>query len=140
LSTILSENPESISIAEPCAGTAFLTIKTVEYLRQHGFTGKITAYVNDYNTTIIRLLKMLFEGHGSELIQDPDYIQKAVSLRAGIISDNGYVYPKHQEMLQRNTPKLLQLFDEIHTTLRDVDVRLSSKKNYGIHQITLIRS
>jgi hypothetical protein len=120
LSTIFSDNPESISITESCCGTAFLAIKAVEYLRKHGFTGHITTYINDYNTVIIRLLKMLFDGRGSELIQDPDYIQKAVSMRAGIISDNGYVYPKHQEMFQRNTSKLLQLFDVIHTTFRDI--------------------
>jgi hypothetical protein len=83
--------------------------------------------LNDLNTVIVRLLGRLFEGRGSELIEDPDYVQKACAARAGIAS--GYVYPRSQGQFQRNTPKLLRLFDEIHTAFVDVDVKLSSMKS-----------
>jgi hypothetical protein len=129
LMTIVDGNPDSISIAEPCCGTAFLTIKAVEWLRRQGFTGRITVYLNDLNTVIIRLLGMLLEGRGSELIEDPDYIQKAVSMRAGIASDTGYVHQGSLEKFQRNRPKLLHLFDEIHTSFVDVVVELSSMRS-----------
>jgi site-specific DNA-adenine methylase len=72
---------------------------------------------------------MLFEGEGTELIRDPAYLQLMLSVRSGTTRDDGYIFPKGQQQFQRNTPKLLELFDEIYDTFSDVDVVPSSMKS-----------
>ena len=76
----------NIVIAEPCCGTATLSLAVLHLLRLNNYNGIITVCLNDINTNMTALIKKLVDGDSQGIINDAWYIEQMTNYRSGVKS------------------------------------------------------